>query len=71
MGQPDGPRLRGEVSLAVPEVVGKLVEKALKLLHIELLRLPLGQARQLQDYPGQGGRRPEHGGGSGGRKGVD
>ena len=71
IGQPNGFRLGGEVFFTVPKVVDKLVKKALKSLHIELLLLPPGQARQLQDYPGQGGRCPEHGGGGGGREGVD
>ena len=71
MGQPHGLRLLREVFFAVAEVVDKLAEKALKQLHIELFFLPLGQGRQLQLHPGQGRRCPEHGGGGGGREGVD
>ena len=70
MGQPHSLGLLGEVDFAVSKVVAKLVEKALKLLHVERFLLPLGQARQLQLHPGQGGRCPEHWGG-GGWEGVD
>ena len=69
--QPDGLFVLGKMRFSVAKVVDKFAEKPLKLIKIELFRLGLRHRGHLQDHPGQGRWRPEHGSSGGGREVVE
>ena len=69
--QPDSLLVLGKVRFSVAKVVDKFAEKPLEFSKIELLGLGPRHRGHLQDHPGQGGRRPEHGRGGGGGEAVE